>query len=359
MRQRWLQAAAILIGWSLWGVFNATRLRLVVDEFSWAEALEYGLPDALIWAALTPLIVFLARRVTLQGRHAFFVVLIHLLLAAALGTVHVAIDTLQIVIRSTLSGDPTSFSFLFGRILRHTIHINTLVYLAIVGITRYVDYARRMRDRERHDAELRAQLSEARLDALRAQLRPHFLFNALHTVSALMEDDPATARTVVRKLARLLRRGLDAAGAHEIPLSEELENVRAYLEIEQVRFADRLSVRVRSDEDSLTCAVPGFILQPLVENAVRHGIGRRTDGGRIDVEAVSRNGRLELRVQDNGPGLDLDDQRSGGVGLANTRARLEALYPGNHEFELREFAEGGALARISIPRQRFAGEASA
>ncbi len=287
VRRRLLLAAAILAGWSLWGLFNATRLRMVVDEFGWREALLYGLPDALIWAALTPLVVYLARRIPPRRRRGYLVALAHLALAVLVAALQVSIDTAQNVVRDAAAGDPISFSFLFVKLLRHTMHLNVLLYLAIVGITWYVDYIRRTRERERQAAELRAQLSEARLDALRSQIQPHFLFNALHTVSALVEVDPAAARAVVQKLARLLRSSLNVGSVREIPLREELENVRAYLEIEQVRFADRLRIRVESDEACLACAVPGFILQPLVENAVRHGIGRRAEGGEIEVHAVA------------------------------------------------------------------------
>ena len=353
MRDRWLRVAAVVAVWTLWGVFYSTHLRLVVDEFGWREALLYGLPDALIWAALTPLVVHLARRFPPRPERAWLLVPAHLALAVALASAHALIDAVQNVLRGEVAGLENPYTFLFVKLLRYTLYENVLLYLAIVGITWYVDYVRRMHERERQAAELRAQLLEARLDALRSQIRPHFLFNALHTVSALMEQDPATARAVVRKLAQLLRRGLDAGRAHEIPLREELDNVRAYLEIEQVRFADRLRVRVEADEASLPCAVPGFILQPLVENAVQHGIGRRAEGGgRIDVEAVSRNGRLELLVRDNGPGLEArDPRRPGGLGLSNTRARLAAIYAGDHAFELSEPEGGGVVARIAIPRR--------
>jgi two-component system, LytTR family, sensor kinase len=353
VRRRLLLAAAILAGWSLWGLFNATRLRMVVDEFGWRQALLYGLPDALIWAALTPLVVYLARLVPPRRHRAHLVVLAHLALATAVAVLQVSIDTTQNVVRDAAAGDPISFSFLFVKLLRYTMHLNVSLYLAIVGITWYVDHTRRTRERERQAAELRAQLSEARLDALRSQIQPHFLFNALHTVSALVEVDPAAARAVVHKLARLLRSSLNVGSVREIPLREELENVRAYLEIEQVRCADRLRIRVESDEASLACTVPGFILQPLVENAVRHGIGRRAEGGEIEVQAVANNGRLELRVCDNGTGLGNGDggQLRCGVGLTNTRARLEAAYPGDHTFELSTRREGGVVAHISIPRR--------
>jgi signal transduction histidine kinase len=226
-----------------------------------------------------------------------------------------------------------------------------LTYLDIVLVGHAIHYARTSRQEGLHRARLEARLAEAQLQVLRLQLHPHFLFNTLHTVSALMHKDLRAADRMLALLGDLLRDSFEKVGAQEVSLQQELAFLDRYLEIERTRFRDRLTVDLRIDPEALDAEVPNLLLQPLVENAIRHGIGRRQEAGRIEIEAERRCDRLEIRIRDNGPGLPEGPETAlrTGVGLANTAARLEQLYPASHRFELRNRAEGGLEVALEIP----------
>lgn len=206
-------------------------------------------------------------------------------------------------------------------------------------------------------AQLQAQLAEARLDALRRQLDPHFLFNTLNAVSAFVERDPAGVRRMIGQLSDLLRHSMDDASSPEIPLRRELELLERYVDIMRVRFEGQLEVAFRVDPATLDALVPNLILQPTVENAIRHGVEQRADGGRVEVRAVVEGNALVLRVRDNGPGTtawsaaavqaSAGGQR--GVGLRNTAARLAALYGANQRFTVGPDPAGGTLAEVRLP----------
>lgn len=220
------------------------------------------------------------------------------------------------------------------------------VAVLIAGFAR--DALLRLRERETHAAHLEAQLADARLAALRMQLNPHFLFNTLHAVSALVERNPAGVRTMIARLSALLRRVLDGGNRHEIPLREELALVRDYLAIQQVRLGDRLVWVEKIDDDTLDALVPSLVLQPLAENAIGHGIARIEGVGRIVVEARREGGDVILAIHDNGPGPG-ETTRQGGLGLANTRQRLRALYGDAAAFWLQPDVDGGAVAEVRLP----------
>jgi LytS/YehU family sensor histidine kinase len=223
---------------------------------------------------------------------------------------------------------------------------HVLIYCAIVGLDHTVNYYRRYQDREVQAAQLQAQLVQAQLDILKMQLHPHFLFNTLNSISVLMQTDVQAAKHTLVCLGHLLRGALQASKDHEVALRQELEFLENYLEIERTRFQDRLTAHVRVDPSALEAQVPYFVLQPLVENAIRHG-----GAGSIEVVAERSNGSVHISVRDNGRGIldDLPQRREGGIGLANTRARLEKLYGDDYVFELRNLPEGGLVANITIP----------
>lgn len=343
------QTYLVVLGcWVLWGLFNASRLRFVAPDLDWPTALRFGVPDALIWALLTPIPIYLVRRFPITAGSPVKLVGVHLLAAVALPPIHSAIDATLNAIRSA-----DTWGVLFTKIFRFTFHHNVMMYAVVVGIAYYLAHQRRIRERDRHAAELRARLSEARLEALRMQLRPHFLFNVLHTISGLMDVDPGKGRKVVRQLGELLRMSLAADDVNEVPLERELRFVRLYLELERVRLGERLTVDIEAEPGTLRSAVPVLILQPLVENAVRHGIAKQTRGGHIEVRASVVGERLELVVEDDGPGMGSGTDRLGaqGVGIANTRARLRELYGDDHAFALERGAAGGLRAIVSLPRR--------
>jgi LytS/YehU family sensor histidine kinase len=186
---------------------------------------------------------------------------------------------------------------------------------------------------------------------LKMQLQPHFLFNTLHAIAELVHEDPRAADRMVAGLGSLLRISLESAGRQMVTLREELEFLEAYLAIEQVRFRERLSVAVEIDPHALDARVPHLLLQPLVENAIRHGVAPRMAAGRVTVSARRENGRVEIEIADNGRGLPNGTPRAEGVGLRNTRARLEQLYGNEFRLELANGPAGGAVARLALPYQ--------
>ncbi|HTS65340.1 MAG TPA: histidine kinase [Candidatus Acidoferrales bacterium] len=188
-----------------------------------------------------------------------------------------------------------------------------------------------------------------RLHVLEAQLHPHFLFNTLNSIATLMHEDVDAADEMMTKLATLLRRTLNHNGAYEIPLREELEILEIYLDIQRTRFADRLTTVVNADPGALDAMVPRLILQPLVENAVRHGIAQRTGPGRIEVRAWREDGTLKMTVLNDGAGWQAREGGSGGLGLANTRARLAEHFQNRFHFDLHAAGDGGAVAEIAVP----------
>ncbi|UWX03609.1 histidine kinase [Pseudoxanthomonas sp. NC8] len=221
------------------------------------------------------------------------------------------------------------------------------MYWLIVAAAHVERLVRTARERERRQLRLEAQLADARLEALRAQLQPHFLFNALNTISVLMHENVDSAERILLQLSALLRRSLDSSEAHEVALGEEIGFLESYLEIERARFGGRLSYEVLVPDEALGARVPTLILQPLVENALRHGIAMRAGPGRVEVKARRHGDTLLLSVSDDGQGLS---QASGErVGLANTRARLRLLYADRQRFGLRNSDDGGVIAEIELP----------
>jgi signal transduction histidine kinase len=232
-------------------------------------------------------------------------------------------------------------------------------YWVFMGLYYAFDYHRRFREREVAAAQLETQLATAHLQTLRMQLHPHFLFNALHSAAMLTMIDPEAAHRVLAQLSALLRTTLDRSAAAEVPLSEEIDFMDRYLAIEQIRFQDRLRVDIHADDDALSAVVPNLILQPLVENAVRHGIARRSDARCLTIRGARQNGSLVLEVEDDGPGLPAGwthtPPEGSGVGLANVRSRLERMYGEQARLELLTPADedghprSGVLARVTIP----------
>ncbi|MBV9879709.1 MAG: histidine kinase [Gemmatirosa sp.] len=227
---------------------------------------------------------------------------------------------------------------------------------AVAGVVHAVEFHRRAQEREAHAERLRAELAAARLDALAEQLRPHFLFNTLNTVSSLMHRDVEAADRVLARLGDLLRRTLRAGDRHEVSLAEELDTLADYVAIVTARFRDRLTVDVAAEPGTERAAVPHFVLQPLVENALEHGIARRAGAGRVEVRATrtgERGERLRLVVTDDGVGLARGKGEgngpSDGIGLTNTRRRLAALYGATQRLTLADRAEGGLEVTVELP----------
>jgi two-component system LytT family sensor kinase len=315
--------------------------------------------DWLLYALLTPAVFVIASTWPLARPHLFRRAILHLCASllfcaawAGAGTVLKALVDPQSLAASGGAG------IYFVSWIFITLPFGVAVYLAVVGIEHAIRYFVEAREREIQLARLSEQLSGARFAALQAQLNPHFLFNTLNTIAVLVRDGDKTAARIVEQLSDVLRRTLTRHRTAEVPLAEELELVRQYLAIEQARFSDRLRPRFEIDETVLSAAVPGFALQHLVENAIRHGIAKRSDAGRVDVvarlllRAESRGDRdvLELSVTDDGPGIDPEAAAAVGHGLENTRERLRALYGDRASLVVRRSAVEGTIGTIATLR---------
>jgi len=336
-------------GWTAFGVFFTAHTALNEAYQGrppyWLWQLSRWLIYSYIYWALTPLILKMARRYPLDGSHWLRRLPAHV--AASVGIALIATllcGPFAYLLTGDLSRPFTTRILTDLFVLAFQYHI--LIYWAIVGIDHTLEYYHRYQDRELHAAQLQAQLATAQLDALKMQLHPHFLFNTLNSIAVLMQTDAHAAKQTLVCLSHLLRGALQASKDHEVVLRNEIELLRNYLEIEQTRFQDRLETHVTVDPKALDAMVPYFILQPLVENAIRHG-----DASHIEISATRDNGTVRLAVTDDGQGIAMGARKrtGNGIGLANTRARLEKLYGAEHTFELRNLPAGGAVAAITIP----------
>ena len=311
--------------------------------------------DWLIYGALTPVVFVLARRYPLRkgvtGRH----LILHFVFALLLCAVWAGLGVL--LRRALVAGPEGAISLrYFVSWLFITLPFGVAIYFFVVGVEHAAYYFGAVRERDTHAARLSAQLAEARLGALQMQLHPHFLFNSLNAIGVLVRDqETAAASRMVELLSDVLRQVLRAGQVQETTLADELVFVRNYLAIEQVRFADRLHVDFDIDATVLSAAVPTFILQPIVENAMRHGIAKQAGAGILRLAARREGGDLVLIVSDNGPGLGL---RAGegqlGLGLANTRARLATLYGNRASLTLGTAPAGGTVATLRFPYREAA-----
>jgi two-component system, LytTR family, sensor kinase len=243
-------------------------------------------------------------------------------------------------------------------LLRKSILLEVVSLAGIVAIAQALEYGRRLREREVRASQLEARLSQAQLDVLRSELQPHFFFNALHSISTLMHRNVEAADEMLTHLADLLRLSIERRSVQEVPLREELEVLEHYLKIMRVRFGDRLALSVAAEPAVLEERVPLFLLQPLVENAIEHGIAQRAGAGRVAIEARAENGELRLRVSDDGAGLRSASLREG-IGLSNTRLRLQQLYGSAAQLSIRGAPEGGTVVDLRLPRRGAASEQKA
>lgn len=364
MLKRALKAYAIyFLIWTALGLFyfsqSITQQRYFHDPTPWWWSLESWLIGVWVCALLTPGVMWLGRRFAIERTNWVRYVPLHLLFAIVFSLLQLAIDS---AIHVRLGVLPftlgTTFKAVFSTLVVIAFQGNILTYWEMLGIQYAIRYYRRYQERERqalrlelHASELQSQLIRAQLSALKMQLQPHFLFNTLNAIMVLVRQHKGReAEEMLARLSDLLRCVLEDVEAQEVPLRRELEYLQLYLSIEQVRFQDRLRVEISADPSILDAAVPQMGLQPLVENAVRHGIGRSSAAGKIHISAARVNGMLEVKIQDDGPGLPPADSVTGrGIGLANTRSRLHQLYGDAARLAVENGVHGGATVTMAVP----------
>jgi signal transduction histidine kinase len=354
--------------WTFVAVANGVTIfqfdRSIGRYMSLRDEITLPLINNLIYAALTPVVFGLALRHPIQRTNWMRRTGVHFVGSLGFTVAHVALRSLVYPVwdprirgYAYIVWNPHTYVFnvqwvLINRLFFYNVTSDiSSVYLPIVLIAQAVWYQKKFREREVRTFELEAQLAKAHLQALKSQLQPHFLFNTLHSISALMLTDVQAADRMMTRLSDLLRMSLENDGVQETSLSRELEFVGGYLEIEKVRFEERLEVVLEIPPDTLDARVPHLLLQPLVENAVRHGISRRSAAGEIRIAATHDDHSLYLRVRDNGPGLGEHEARPGkvGLGLVATRERLQTLYGSDQSIDIRNLPEGGVEACVRIP----------
>ena len=328
---------AIFGGWTALAVFYAVSTSLTYRSTgrpgNWSLTFRRSLSEWWLWALLTPVIAWLARRYPLSGPRLWRNVAVHLVAAA-------------IVAFFKTMADRAVFAWLTGfrtYILLSTVALHFSLYFAILAAAHGFEYYRRSRERE----QLEARLAETRLQLLGMQLQPHFLFNTLNTISELVHDDPDSADRMIAGLSELLRKTLDLGEAQEVTLDEELRVLALYLDIQRIRFGERLQVQVDAADSARAVRVPAVLLQPLVENSIRHGLSASTSAGRIQIRALRSVERLTIDIIDDGETIAAEPRK--GLGLQNVRARLDALYGSAAALELKPAPTRGTHVRIVIP----------
>lgn len=361
-RYRWL--ASVVLVCIVAAMFFASLTFVMVQVFEKSKAAQAGmgvvslwwLTRFLLWAALSPFVVLLVRRLPIEARPAPRFA-IHIAASLIFSFVHVCI---QFTLFSLIVGTHNLFFNGFREALEVALNnypFGVVAYWVVVAIVYASSYYERYGQEQIRASQLQAELAEAQLSALRMQLQPHFLFNALHSLNDLVVTEPRAATRMIARLGDFLRMTLQNTGVQRVPLKRELEFLDAYLEIEHIRFPDRLTVSVKASPAVLNAEVPNLLLQPLVENAVRHGFSSQVGPGRIEVTADARGEVLRITVRDHGPGIR-DGKKSlpgQGMGLAITQGRLRHAYGENCSFSIGNHAEGGALVICELPLRLYGG----
>lgn len=362
LRRGWVLWLLVLIAWTLVGLsftlnyyfFAGHYVAIFNHQPTVGGMLVWELPYWFLWAALAPFIFKLTRWFPIDREHWLQNSLIHITACLTLAFFHRAIYLIVgWALHVAVYRQYSSIRELYQSDILFNLPTGYMSYGTFMLISQVIDYYRRYQREELRTARLKTELAQAQLQALKMQLQPHFLFNTLNSISALLDEDVDAADEMLARLGDFLRMTLQNFGAQQMALREELEFLRCYFEIEQVRFQDRLTVGYSIAPDALDAKVPNLVLQPIAENAIRHGIAAQAGPGRIEVSAARLNNSLILEVKDNGPGLMAAQDSAGalrnGVGLANTRARLEHLYGEAQRFEIADVEGGGLRVTLEFP----------
>ena len=351
-RQPWLRVLLAFAFWTLLGLAFAGQLYLskskIGDPVPWSFAMGRALGDWYVFAILSLPALWVARRFSLGDARWALNLATHFAASALFSVAWMVLRGALEVWLTRGSMDAVTFTDAFNRALVTTFFYNLLIYWVIITVGYAFDYYRKFNEREVRAAELEQRLTAARLQALQMQLNPHFLFNTLHAISALMHQDVDAADRMLVKLSDLLRRALDSTDTQEVMLRDELEFLKNYAAIEETRFGDRLKIEMNIPSDTRDALVPNLVLQPLLENAIRHGIEPHARAGHIVISARREGEALRLEVRDNGGGLGHGSIVEG-IGLSNTRARLKQLYGARQTFELANAEGGGVIVSATFP----------
>jgi signal transduction histidine kinase len=345
-------AAVVLTGVVIALVAGMVATRLIEDFATRSPSVIFLLNFSywIIWTLLTPAVLFLGRRFRFVAGGRIRALAVHVVSGFFFATAHVGLYVIaSMVIGAVAGGEPLAESW--SRVsfpTRMHIEWELTIYWALVGLAQALEYSREARERAVVAAELEAKLAQAQLQVLHQQLHPHFLFNTLQSIAALVHRDQNEADRMIERLADLLRLTLGAGNAGEVPLRRELEHVACYLDIERANMGSRLQVSTAVDADTLSAAVPTLLLQPIVENAVRHGIAPRASGGLVTIHGRREGDLLELHVVDNGVGLSANAQATG-IGIANTRQRLARLYGSRQMLTISPNPVQGVTVTIRLP----------
>jgi len=338
--------------WTFVSVFFAAHITLGSAALGgkskgFMHALAVYMTCAYTWFVFTPFIARLSRRFRLASPNVISSTAVHVLASFAFTLLSFTI----FILVTPYTVDPAlgqqSFLQRMKMLLIFELHFDLLRYWAVVAIEHTINWAREAREREVAASQLRAELAEARLEVLKRQLQPHFLFNTLNSISVLMFENVALANRMLLRLSELLRAGLSSDSPHEVSLERELSFLERYLDIERMRFGERLTIDVTVDPTTLGARVPNLLLQPLVENAIKYGVAAVDRPSTVAITAEKRGSELRLEVRDDGPGMSRNAKR--GVGLSNTEARLRQLYGNDQRFVLTTPSDGGVLVSIAIP----------
>jgi two-component system LytT family sensor kinase len=356
LNNRLVRLALIWGVWTIAALFFSTQVYMMYysekQPIPYARAFYVQASACYLWALVTPLVLWLARNYCIDRINWRRRVVFHVLVSVGLVSVMIAghfVIYMVITGRAKMITPLTTFGYLYPNLDRWL-----LVYWFLFLLSHATNYYHSYRKGELKASKLRTQLVQAQLEALKMQVHPHFLFNTLHSISALLSKDTEAARKMITRLGDFLRLTLESGGSMEVTLQQELEFLNGYLEIERIRFQDRLTTDIHIDPSVLDVRVPNLILQPIVENALRHAVAR-SNSGKVEISAAPRNGSVRIQIKDNGPGLDVEHRvgsRNGkGLGLANTQARLTGLYGDAAHFELTNRPTGGLIVVLDIPRR--------
>ena len=347
------RVALIVAFWTLVGLAFASQFylssTLLGRTVTWNQAITYSLGDWYVWALLSVPVLRFARRFPPETDQPWRTAGLHLLAALLTSLTYVVLRSLVGQVHSLLIDEPVGFREVFQPLLVKTFPFNLLIYGVIISAAHAIDYYRKYHERTVHALELEKHLTEARLQSLLRQLKPHFLFNTLNGIASLMHRDVDAADRMIVRLSELLRLTMNRTGQPLAPVRDEIGFIEKYLEIERIRFSDRLPTQIDVQPDALDAEVPSLIIQPLVENAIRHGLEPHARPGRIEIRVWRDAGHVKLSVRDNGGGMPPGGFTREGIGLANTRARLHELYGDRHGFELANHPDGGLEVRLTLP----------